>query len=327
MTDRQACGYIFESIVLDMLKKNGYIDVKKGKIRGRGAEHQIDAQGKLAIPTPFIYPIRLLSEVKCHDEAIDLTAIRNFVGVIKDISENYVIGAQGQRNTPNRYTDTGCFISVSSFTRPAQEYAWAHNIFIVSFNNVSFLKPIVTSIQNFVKHYPKNKLENIKVAELINDFSKIRKEENNVKEPNLDIGILDNVYPIILVGENNWLEHIDKMISLDRENVEAVKVERSDYEFDSRFDLFIYGSKVDFVLPKIIAKKIIDRIKSTEAGGRIFTIDVPFVSKRQKGTVRRIFKININLPREDADRYLKELKVFEKVNVKEHINIKIIQAK
>ncbi|MBT2584216.1 hypothetical protein [Planococcus sp. ISL-109] len=73
MKDYQARGYIFESIVWKLMEKHGYIDVKIATLRGRGACHQIDSYGVLKIPTPFIYPIRLLSEAKCYSNPIQLS--------------------------------------------------------------------------------------------------------------------------------------------------------------------------------------------------------------------------------------------------------------
>ncbi len=93
-----------------------YFNVKTEHLRGRGASHQIDAFGTLAIPTAFTYPIRLIAEAKCYSSTIQLYQIRSFLGVIKDISENYIVGEKKQRNTPDRYLDTGCFFSATPFS-------------------------------------------------------------------------------------------------------------------------------------------------------------------------------------------------------------------
>lgn len=100
MKDYQARGYLFEYEIWRFLKASGYVGVTTSKLRGRGADHQIDAYGTLSIPTPFVYPIRLICEAKCYTNPIELKHIRSFVGVMKDISENYFVGSNRSRNTP-----------------------------------------------------------------------------------------------------------------------------------------------------------------------------------------------------------------------------------
>ena len=99
MKDYQARGYLFEYEIWRLLEASGYIGVTTENLRGRGAEHQIDAYGTLSIPTPFVYPIRLICEAKCYKDPVELKHVRSFVGVLKDISENYFVGSNRSRNT------------------------------------------------------------------------------------------------------------------------------------------------------------------------------------------------------------------------------------
>ena len=306
MNSIQAKGYIFESVILKLLQKSGYINIRSSVLRGRGAYHQIDAYGIFSIPTPFIYPLRLICETKCYKNSIKLPHIRNFVGVMKDISENYIIGEHNNRNTPDRYTDAGCFFGAGSFTIPAQEYAWAHNIFIVSFHEIPLLKPIVNKIKSFVND-KRNLLRNMSIDIVRKTFWERYSNDDNINNATLDVGILDGVYPIILVGKNEWIKKVDNITPLEREEIEATKINRIDYEYDTRFNLSVGGQNIYFVLPKSVANKIINRINITKKGGKIFDIEIPFISSKGKNRIRRYFKINIILPEIDKNVYLNEL--------------------
>jgi len=97
-------GVLLEEVVLHLLKIVGYrvIDVKskaegtrKGKsgleVIGRGEKHQIDALAAFDYTPAFMYPLRLIVEAKCYKRSspIKIDIVRNSVGVLKDINENY----------------------------------------------------------------------------------------------------------------------------------------------------------------------------------------------------------------------------------------------
>ena len=303
----QAKGYIFESAILKLLKISGYLKVENKRVKGRGADHQIDAYGLLSFPTPFIYPIRLLAEAKCHTHNIGLEVIRNYVGVIKDVSENYIIGTRGGRNTYNRHTDAGCIFSATSFSLEAQNYAWAHNIFLISFSGINRMKDIIVEIEDFTKNYDTTKLENIKKKEIIKEFLKNKGKTVKKKSPELLIGILDNIYPVVLVGETGWLEKIDEKIHDEHDKIEAVKIKRESNQYDTVFALDVEGKEVEFIISNIIAEKIVKRIKR-RPNEKIFELDIPIIKKVSNNEVRRIAKIDIFLSEEDRARYLENIK-------------------
>lgn len=161
----QAKGAIFEVVVKKLLEKNEYEECKadneqvdsRGRVRGRGEWHQIDALGRWKYSIPFVYPIRLLCEAKCLNRPVGLPVIRNFVGAIKDISENYFVEDNqniDKRMLSRRHTDCGAVFSVSSFTNQAQRYAYAHNIFLVSYENnpiISEFKKIAEDTAQFIR--------------------------------------------------------------------------------------------------------------------------------------------------------------------------------
>ena len=115
----QVKGALFEVIVRNLLVKAGYepiepdnICIRKsdGNVRGRGYWHDIDALGRLSYPPFYMYPIRLLAEAKCYEKNVSIQMIQNFVGALKDISENYFVEdniSQEEMLSYKRYTDCG----------------------------------------------------------------------------------------------------------------------------------------------------------------------------------------------------------------------------
>ncbi|SDL01151.1 restriction endonuclease [Halanaerobium congolense] len=294
MRDYQAKGYIFESVIWELLKSFGYVNVKTDNVKGRGASHQIDAFGELAFPTAFMYPIRLICECKCFSKnKIELKHLRSFVGVMKDISENYFVSQSNSNNYSKRYTDVGCFFSATSFSRDSQEYAWAHNISIISFQNNSFLKPLIKNIDKFVEiKKQNNELKNKK--KIINDF-KESEFHNEISDISATIGILDGFYPIALIGTNNWLPNIDSLTELDNlsEIIVAEKISRDSNEYETFFELAIKEEIITFSVPNIIKNKLIKQIDKANNGDTVFTIDVPYIRKIEGNNIRRLIKIKV----------------------------------
>jgi len=153
-----AKGRIFEIIIRKLLKKNEYEPCKvdeeqvdsQGRVRGRGEWHQIDALGRWKYALPFIYPIRLICEAKCWNKPVGLTVVRNFVGAIKDISENYFVEDNqdiDKRMFSKRYTDCGAIFSFSGFTKPAQRYAYAQGIFLISYKDNPIIDALVKNVE------------------------------------------------------------------------------------------------------------------------------------------------------------------------------------
>lgn len=311
----QARGYVFEKIIQELLSQSGYYDVKSEKIQGRGADHQIDAYGVFSYPVPYIYPIRIISEVKCYKrETIGLPQIRDFVGVMKDISECYFM-VNGEGNQENRYNDIGCYFSYTDFTRDAQEYAWAQNIFLVSFYKNRYILNIVREIDSLLKEYAiggKIDLSKDKLVEVVETKLSSEKLRNlgqfvspdelglrdSVNLVSLRIGVLDNRYPVILVGPKDW----DKKISIPSytDSIEVMKSSRKDNEESSMFSLQLEMGEVLFSLPKGIRDYLISIIDRSESGQHICTIDLPVVNinlnnEDNKNGVRRILSLEVKL--------------------------------
>ena len=166
-------GTLFEVAIMYLLQQNSFsrIQVKvNGKntavdriretrerfieLKGRGEWHQIDCPCEYDYISPFMYPIRLIGEVKYHNQPIDKDAIRNFIGVLKDISENYFVPPSIDNNAsteilPCRFLDVGTFFSATGFSKSAELLAYAHGIKTLSYKNNYMVHKIKCVIDGF----------------------------------------------------------------------------------------------------------------------------------------------------------------------------------
>lgn len=159
-SDEQLRGAILEEVVLYLLRRSGYSPlsstggdstIKVGhsglELRGRGAWHQIDSIADFRVTPPFGNPIRLLVEAKFLSGKVGLPIIRNSAGVLKDVTENWVI-EPGVRGLParQRYHYLCAVFSASEFTEPAQQYAYAQDIYLVPLARSTFIAPVIVAI-------------------------------------------------------------------------------------------------------------------------------------------------------------------------------------
>lgn len=160
----QIRGAILEGLVLHLLEMVGYRSIAPGQdgtvpgaagleVVGRGETHQIDALVALDKSPPFMYPIHLLVEAKCKGprSKVPIDIIRNAVGVLKDISENYIshhfaeVGGDVIIEAP-RYIYQSAVISTSGFTSDAQRYAIAHQIYLIQYKDVPLFIPVINGL-------------------------------------------------------------------------------------------------------------------------------------------------------------------------------------
>jgi len=155
----QLRGYIFEVIIRVLLKQNGWrlvSNVEYGRtrltsnyeveIKGRGSWHQIDTPCTFSRKVPFMYPLRLLAEVKYYKDEVQKDSIRAYIGVIKDISENYFIDDTHTIKSQRRYTDVGVFFSAKGFNSEAVNLAFAHGIKTISYRTNPLMRAITDLI-------------------------------------------------------------------------------------------------------------------------------------------------------------------------------------
>lgn len=133
------------------------------KVRGRGGLHQIDAIADLIISPPFTYAQRLLLEAKFYadNRPVDLEIIRNAVGVLKDVGEYWV--TRNGIPTKARYHYIYTLFSASNYTKDAERYAFAHDIYLIPLAQCQFIQPIIHSIRHISSqtfgHTPNEKIE------------------------------------------------------------------------------------------------------------------------------------------------------------------------
>jgi len=163
----QVRGALLEEAVLYLLEKFGYetIDafsthrdasLRGGHsgldVRGRGAWHQIDGLASFKSSPAFMYPLRLMVEAKCYQEhrTVGIEVVRNAVGVLKDISENYFTVPSGGENVQvPRFNYHSAIFSTSGYTSGAIDYALAHQVFLIQYENVPVIKPLIDAIMQF----------------------------------------------------------------------------------------------------------------------------------------------------------------------------------
>ncbi|MBU1087149.1 MAG: hypothetical protein KKD05_06475 [Candidatus Omnitrophica bacterium] len=155
----QLRGYIFEVVIRKLLSMNGFeqiVDMIPNKvkihgvnnieIKGRGTWHQIDCPCIYKKTVPFIHDIRLLAEIKFHTSEIQKDKIRQYIGVMKDISENYFIDEINTIENQKKYTDIGVFFAANGFQIEAEKLAFAHGIKTISYKNNEIVQKIKDNI-------------------------------------------------------------------------------------------------------------------------------------------------------------------------------------
>jgi hypothetical protein len=148
--ESQLRGYLLEEALAWLLRNTGYrllVDESQDptelvgsgsalRVKGRGAEHQVDVLGEFVFTPAFSLPIRLFLEAKFTSYKTDLPVVRNAHGVIHDINENFVHGP-GQR-LRKRYRYVYTLFSAKGFTKDAQDFALAQQISLVDLSGASF---------------------------------------------------------------------------------------------------------------------------------------------------------------------------------------------
>jgi hypothetical protein len=316
-----AKGPIFETVVKKLLQKNEYepctadneqVD-DKGRVRGRGEWHQIDALGRWKYTVPFVYPIRLLCEAKCWGKPVGLPVVRNFVGVVKDIAENYFVEDNqdiDRRMFSKRHTDCGAIFSVSGFTRAAQRYAYAQGIFPISYENnpiIDEFRKHIDEVCRFVRlgrresrrrfsewfeetwsaHYPPD--THRYVTDRIGFESNLRMLKDRVAHVKTSVvGIASGVYPLHL------LSYQELPYDSFRETDEALfrttyrRTERGGHYFE------VYPSNLPnvrfyFTVPEVILTKYTDSMKRFKMEF-LEWIDIPITVREMRRILR--FKLD-----------------------------------
>lgn len=162
----QLKGYLFEMIISELLKKNGFKEIdtysepkdrvretRKGfiELKGRGCWHQIDCPFDYNRTVPFSFPLRILGEVKFYKSPINKKFIREYIGVMRDIQENYfVFDRTNFKDIYPRKMEIGVYFSANGFQEEAEKLAYAHGIKTISYSNnciIDNLKKLVEDLE------------------------------------------------------------------------------------------------------------------------------------------------------------------------------------
>ncbi|MGF1770186.1 restriction endonuclease [Enterovibrio makurazakiensis] len=191
-TVAQIRGAMLEEAVLYLLKKVGYKIVREPldsvdssdlevnssglEVQGRGAWHQIDALAEQEQTPAFMFPLRLLVEAKCYpNQRVGIPVVRNSVGVLKDISENYFTKHRDASKTSAiRFNYQSAIFSVSGYTKPAIDYAVAHQIFLIEYRGIPVIQPVIEAIESL----DESALTNVGTR----DLSEVRSRFRNILE-------------------------------------------------------------------------------------------------------------------------------------------------
>jgi hypothetical protein len=198
-------GMLLEEAVLRFLAVSGYTAVcydiskpdptlaeEKGAlfVCGRGEKHQIDALADFFLTPPFSHRQRLILEAKCYASAVDLPVLRNAGGVLRDISEYWSLsGSSTSRSSSQQAIPRRCYhyqysvISTSGFTREAQNYAFAHDIFLISLAHASYFQAVRQALSAITPQVfgVRKANENVDIA-FVNLRQAIRKQLNNPED-------------------------------------------------------------------------------------------------------------------------------------------------
>lgn len=163
----QIRGALLEEIVLHLLENVGYRIVNSGEdgtkdgsagleIQGRGEWHQVDALASFDYTPSFMYPLRIIVEAKCHTKRVGIDVVRNSLGVLRDVTENYFTHHPNNNEElkMQRFNYHSAIFSSSGYTEEAQRYAIAHQILLIQYQRISIIRPVIDAlIRMNVEHF------------------------------------------------------------------------------------------------------------------------------------------------------------------------------
>lgn len=327
MEINQARGYLYEVLISHLLKKNHFLKCEQfnsvnkkykcgvsssdGEVLGRGTHHQIDFVGVYEKNIPFIYPIRLLAECKFwtkngNYKPVDKSFIREYIGVHKDISENYF---SLYMKKYNRFLDVPIIFSAGGFDDEAEKLAWAQGINIVSHSKLPIMSDLLKYINWIVDILPEDYLTNKENFKDIKEFTKeiISGEMNK------------QAYPSII-------EHIIDVLKDNEENIDNF-IEILDNVRDSEYQTFLfatseYGKLINLVSYDIFPDELFLDTDIQECG--IFFDDNNSSAVNENS---RVFFITLNNDEQNRRFYFQANETmlkddFSKLSLKERINEK-----
>lgn len=285
---KQIRGLVLEEIILVLLRKAGYRILKAGEdalirdgnagsleVQGRGEWHQIDAIVTYDYTPAFLFPIRLGLEAKAYfptyeqpsgklktSGKVGIEVIRNAVGVIKDLNENYFSDV-AQTLKLKRYSYVYSVFSLHGFTKNAQRYAVAHQIYLIQYHH-NYLFNRIKEVLRCLEGTIARQSEQLTIRETLRDFFGSPEEyreklwhifgqESELIRQLLEevqriggsyFGLLNGEYPIHVISENP----IDEV--LDRDEYEVPIWVRE----NGTVSISLKNNSLSFELPTVVAE-------------------------------------------------------------------------
>ncbi|WP_248547792.1 hypothetical protein [Paenibacillus odorifer] len=151
----------------------------------------------------------MLVEVKFYSQEIQKDKIRAYIGVIKDISENYIVQTSEDVRTQIRYTDIGAFFSASGFQDEAISLAYAHGIKTISYKNNLAIKEIIEQVKvlELLLRYSKTVGKNKQVTFMV--------ELEKVLSKSMSIDDFSNKYDLLDDGKQQINDLSDLLLKIE----------------------------------------------------------------------------------------------------------------
>lgn len=283
-------------------------------VKGRGANHQIDCIGDYIYTPPLCNPIRLLGETKFYGfrqngapKKVGLGEIRDAVGLLKDVSEFF--SKSNDDGVVRRFSYQSVFFSATGFTKNAQEFAYAHDVNLISAFGGGHLRNIVDTIRSLelndfrnegniinLKGFRQQLRNNLRdsLDSYLRDFNNdaVSRVISEVKElDRLFLGTIDNKLTIMLVpifNTDEWISLVNYALAGEELNVSLHWSDQPNEAGDLVFHVFEYSRNpqreiFQFLIPsEILMKFLNDGILYDEAALNLkeqyfSSIKIPFV--------------------------------------------------
>ena len=218
-------GYILEELIAYLIRNTGYkllVDpiqderelARKGNglvVKGRGAVHQADVLGQLAWIPAFTFPLRLFVEAKCRRIKTGIPEVRNAVGILDDINQNYSPMREGQPLI-QRFSYRYALFSTSGFTKTASDMALAHQISLIDLSGPDFeeLRCLVDEVaERLISDF---KIQDIDEAEDNEDALIHTDDLNDQRKPKQSISLLFRLHMRKILG--TWPKQVNSPLNL-----------------------------------------------------------------------------------------------------------------
>jgi hypothetical protein len=261
---------------------------------------------------------------------VGIEVARNSVGVLKDISENYFTmhSRGGISSQAPRFNYHAAIFSTSGYTSGAIAYAVAHQIFLIQYENVQVIQPLIAAIMDFdegcITNYGKIALSEVRkiYRSALHDRAYPLSTPRSVTEKGRELiessiieavrnirgsyfGMLQGRWPLHLLTEN------ELPVTAFRSDILRCTItgyESGNWKFtplDTRSDSDNWF-ELQFSLPEDIAKMVTDNFGDREAVANIKQQHFSYIDLSGViGGIRR--NIRLELDQGWIDRYIASL--------------------